>query len=91
VIARLDTYNKVQRALYRCSSEVHIRANDLLYNQNGDEIGKITSVAERQERWIALAMLRTKSPTEIVSVFVKDYNIPIICEPPVKIIAHGRN
>jgi folate-binding protein YgfZ len=91
VIARLDTYNKVQRALYRCTSDVCLSENDILLNQNGDTIGNITSVTERQNRWIALAMLKTKSAAEIISAVAKQSNIPVICEPCLNIKVHGRN
>lgn len=91
VIARLDTYQKVQRTLFRCMTDFKISENDDLFNSNGEHIGKCTSVIECHECWIALVMLKTKSPHGTVSVFSKQSTIPIICEPPMNSILNGKH
>jgi len=91
VIARLDTYKKVQRALYRCVSEACIQENDILLNRDGKEIGKITSTCERQGGWIALAMLKTTSPEISHTVYTAQSNVPIHCEPSSKNLIYARN
>ena len=59
VIARLDTYNKVQRSLclFSAGNVVHERA--VLCDSSGNDLGKITSVINDGSTVIGLAMIRT--------------------------------
>lgn len=56
VIARLDTYNKIQRSLCLISSMDEISEGDMIFDNEMKEIGKITSVA----KYNGLAVIRSK-------------------------------
>ena len=59
VIARLDSYNKVNKRLMGISSHSHFAVNDPIYV--GDEqIGIVTSVSDLQEASIALGYIRSE-------------------------------
>lgn len=62
VIARLETYNKVQRAIYRFRSGGPVRAGESLRDDTGREAGRITSAIEDGEGFIGLAVVRSKDP-----------------------------
>ncbi len=61
VIARLDTYNKVQRTLCRISSGSIIEANKIIRDESGNNVGKITSVLREGTGSIGLAVIRSAS------------------------------
>ncbi len=68
VIARLDSYDKVQRKMFRFLCSEQIYPNDILrlFNQNNEEIGDITSFAfsEKDKKTIGLALVRIKTLNE---------------------------
>ncbi len=64
VIARLDTYNKIQRVLCKISSNSLISEQELLLDETGVETGKITSVVQTGGTYIGLAVLRVKFAVE---------------------------
>lgn len=61
VIARLDTYNKVQRALCRISADREMPQGLVLCDHSGAEIGKVTSVLNEESGSIGLAVIRTSA------------------------------
>jgi len=68
VIARLDTYDKVQRRMFKFSCPHKITTNDnlKLFDQNNEEIGDVTSFiySEKENKTIGLALVRIKSLNE---------------------------
>lgn len=64
VIARLDTYKKIQRTVSLISSSQTIRDSDKIVDESGEVIGKITSVLPSNNGFIGLAVLRVKNAVE---------------------------
>lgn len=60
VIARLDTYNKIQRLLCLTSSEADIIEREKLLDEENKEIGSITSVIKSNNKTCGLAVVRLK-------------------------------
>lgn len=81
VIARLDTYNKVQRALYRFSASQHLREQDPICDLFGAEIGRVTSVTIYEDRTIGLAVVRTMEPATPITVTVNNNDSEFVLEP----------
>ncbi len=86
VIARLDTYNKVQRELKGVVFQDHdeIEAPSVLHDSNENEIGVITSIADPAlfDKKIGLAYIRNKfeldnSETEVYSDSGKKLHLKI--------------
>jgi len=91
VIARLDTYNKIQRILCRLHSEQKIREGDIIIDNEENEIGKITSVIESNNGFTELAVVRVKFATENSRFRVKNSNTEIVLEKVFQKETHGRN
>jgi folate-binding protein YgfZ len=91
VIARLDTYDKVQRALYRFSSAQDLRERELICDISGAEIGRVTSVTADEERNIGLAVVRTREPAKQLIVTTKSGAPELVLEPIIRKVLHGRN
>lgn len=60
VIARLDTYNKIQRTLCKIYSPTFIAEGDICIDTSGNETGKITSVVESNGEYNGLAVIKIK-------------------------------
>jgi folate-binding protein YgfZ len=58
VIARLDTYNKVQRTLCLFSSGSNVEEHTILCDTSGNECGKVTSTFSDGSNTVGLALLR---------------------------------
>ncbi len=80
VIARLDTYNKVQRALCRISADREISQGLVLCDHAGTEIGKVTSVLNEESGSIGLAVIRTSAAAAGNKVLSKDTSTEITIE-----------
>lgn len=87
VIARLDTYNKIQRTLCLISSPSDISENEVILDEEKKEVGKITSVVRNDFKNMGLAVIRSKyailnsafstqrgNKIQIVKVFQKEMN-----------------
>jgi folate-binding protein YgfZ len=61
VIARLDTYNKIQRILCKISSMAKIEVQEILTDDEGNSVGTITSAVKNEEHFSGLAVIRIKS------------------------------
>jgi folate-binding protein YgfZ len=73
VIARLDTYNKVQRALCQFSSDGLLNEHSIVIDRENNEIGKVTSVARTfDRRTVGLAVLKMKSIADSRTFHIKD-------------------
>ena len=68
VIARLDTYQKIQRRLCKISSATILHEQELLLDELNNEIGKLTSVLQQEGMWIGLAVVRSKHAVEGVQM-----------------------
>lgn len=75
IIARLDTYNKIQRTLCKFSTSGRVNEKDILLDDNGSDIGKITSVFLTDGKFIGLAVVRVKFAVEQQKLRIKDSNI----------------
>ncbi len=91
VIARLDTYNKIQRTLSRISSSSSIKEQDILLDESGVEVGKITSVIQMENVFKGLAVVRIKFALERTSLQVKDSTSIITIEKVFQKENHERN
>ncbi len=91
IIARLDTYKKVQRALYRFSTPFNVNEQEMLADNTGMAIGKITSVINNGTVRTGLAVIKTKDPERHNTVTLKGDNREIVLEPIVRKGRHGRN
>jgi folate-binding protein YgfZ len=91
VIARLDTYNKIQRILCKFTANARINALEVLVDENGMEIGKITSVIEIANRISGLAVVRVKFAVAQQTLKTKDSNVIIEIEKVFQKEAYGRN
>ena len=72
VIARLDTYNKVQRTLCKFSSGDTVLEQTILCDTSGNELGKITSVISDGSDVVGLAMLRSTAASTGSTYHLKD-------------------
>ena len=91
VIARLDTYNKIQRFLCKISSSNKINEQEILLDESGNEIGKITSVLESKEHFFGLAVIRKKNAILHEQLRSKDNGSIIRVEKVFQKDAYGRN
>jgi folate-binding protein YgfZ len=91
VIARLDTYNKIQRTLCKFFTTDRISEQELLLDDNGTEIGKITSVSEIDNKFIGLAVVRVKFAIEQQTLKTKDSNAIIKIDKVFQKDVYGRN
>jgi folate-binding protein YgfZ len=91
VIARLDTYNKIQRTLCQFSATAHINEQKILLDESGTEIGKITSVIVSDNKFIGLAVVRLKFAIEHQKLRTKNSNIDIEIKKVFRKDVHGRN
>ncbi|NUN71326.1 MAG: hypothetical protein HUU02_16635 [Bacteroidetes bacterium] len=58
VIARLDTYQKIQRSLCLVSGTGRILEGTTLQDQSGKEVGRVTSIVQNGNTFIGLAVVR---------------------------------
>ncbi len=92
VIARLDTYNKVQRALCVISAESpFIKENELIVDTHGEPIGKVTSVAQNDDHLVGLAVLRTSAAIPDNQLKTKETNETVVVKKVFMKEYHGRN
>jgi folate-binding protein YgfZ len=91
VIARLDTYKKIQRSLCRISSPQKIFEQEILRDENGAEAGKITSVAHTETGSIGLAVLRVKYTMVQQKLFAGDTRTAVNVDYVFQNRAYGRN
>ena len=91
VIARLDTYSKIQRSLCKISASVCIKEQEILLDESGTEIGKITSVSEIDNKFIGLAVVRVKFAIEQRQLKTKDTHVNIRVEKVFQKEIYGRN
>ncbi len=80
VIARLDTYNKIQRMLCRIRSEQSMSEGDVCGDAEGNETGRITSVIASENGFEGLAVIRVKYAAVQTTLRVKNSHAPIIVE-----------
>jgi len=91
VIARLDTYNKIQRTLCKFSATERVNEQELLLDENGTEIGKITSVIESDNKFIGLSVVRVKFAIEQQTLKSKDSNVTVRIDRVFQKEAYERN
>ncbi len=91
VIARLDTYNKIQRTLCMFSSIDHITEQEILLDELGSEIGKITSVTNSDNKFIGLAVVRIKFACEQQKFKTKSSSDTIVIEKVFQKDVYARN
>ncbi len=91
VIARLDTYNKIQRTLCQFTSDTTINEQEALLDENGIEIGKITSIVESENKFIGLAVVRVKFAAALQKFKTKESSATIVIEKVFQKEAYGRN
>lgn len=91
VIARLDTYNKIQRTLCRFSSNLLIKEKEVLVAENGTEIGTITSVIGSENKFIGLAIVRVKFAADRQILRTKESNTDIEITKVFWKEVHGKN
>ncbi len=91
VIARLDTYSKIQRTLCKFSATDRINEREILLDDNEAEIGKITSVIEIDKKLTGLAIVRVKFAVEQQRLKTKDSNVIIEIEKVFQKDVYGRN
>jgi tRNA-modifying protein YgfZ len=71
VIARLETYDKVQQKLYRVIlGEKVEQANHTIYNSEGNEIGLLTTVCNSNSDLKALALIKKKLITSANGYYI---------------------
>ena len=70
VIARLDSYNKVNKRLMGISSDSHFVENDLIF-LGEEQIGIVTSVCELNDVKIALGYIRSEHAYDDTKVSIK--------------------
>ena len=80
VVARLDTYNKIQRILCKINSEQPIAEGNICLDSDGNEAGKITSVVQSKDGFTGLAVVRMKFAIENSRFRVKNSNTEIVLE-----------
>ena len=87
VIARLDTYNKIQRTLCFISFSDNVSEGDLLVNDENLDIGKITSTCGGS----GLAVIRLKYAAQFGTFRTKRNNSAVRIEKVFQKEEHGRN
>jgi hypothetical protein len=91
VIARLDTYNKIQRTLCKVHSEQPMNEGDVCIDADGNEIGKITSVISSIQGFDGLAVVRMKFAVEQIKLHTKNSNVEVAIQKIFQKEVHGRN
>jgi folate-binding protein YgfZ len=91
IIARLDTYKKVQRALYHFSTPVNVSEQEMLMDNNGMAAGKITSVVRNGSIIDGLAVIRTKDSLKQCIVTIQSDDRDILLNPIIRKGGYGRN
>ncbi|MFA5833088.1 MAG: hypothetical protein WDA22_06390 [Bacteroidota bacterium] len=91
VIARIDTYNKIQRQLCLVSSNEQLTEREVLVDDSGAEIGKLTSVINIASGFIGLAIVKMKYAVEQQQVNVKGTKTVVKIERVFTKEAYGRN
>ena len=91
IIARLDTYKKVQRALYRFSTPINVSEQEMLTDNSGMVIGKITSIVNDGTVRAGLAVIKTKDPEQQCTVKLQGDEREIVLEPVFRKGRHGRD
>jgi folate-binding protein YgfZ len=77
VIARLDTYQKIQRCLCYCTADRPFSDGDLLTDADGADVGRITSALSTENGQIGLCLIRMKYANELNRLTVKEKGIEI--------------
>jgi folate-binding protein YgfZ len=77
VIARLDTYNKVQRSLCLFRTAAMLQERAILCDSSGNDLGKITSVFNDGTAVIGLAMIRTAAALSGSSFHLKGTDLTV--------------
>ncbi|MHB1049781.1 MAG: CAF17-like 4Fe-4S cluster assembly/insertion protein YgfZ [Bacteroidota bacterium] len=91
VIARLDTYNKIQRALYKFSTPLKVEEKEILIDSTGMTIGKITSVIRDGAVFNGLAVIKTKDSSQSCTVQLQNDDQYLILEPVIRKGGYGRD
>lgn len=91
VIARIDTYKKIQRQLCLVSSNKQLTEREVLVDDSGAEIGKLTSVINIASGFIGLAIVKMKYAVEQQQVNVKGTKTVVKIERVFTKEAYGRN
>ncbi len=91
VIARLDTYNKIQRVLCKISSNTVFSEQELLIDERGVEAGKITSVFQTGETYSGLAVLRVKFAVAHQQLTTKETKAIVKIEKTFRKDVYGRD
>lgn len=89
VIARLDTYNKIQRCLCKISSDQSIAVRELLLDSEENEIGIVTSFSFEKTHLIGLAVIKTKAIDEERLVRTKGSGSIVTIEHVFRKLANG--
>jgi len=80
VIARLETYDKVQRKLLKVISAERINSdNNIIYNEAGEEAGEITTpgVYANHNGYASLVLFKKKSLQQNVHAIVNNKKVPL--------------
>jgi folate-binding protein YgfZ len=80
VIARLDTYNKIQRTLCSVTSEYELEENSVIVDEKETDIGRITSAVKTKNGWIGLCVVRQQYAVENHRLTMKQRNSEIIIQ-----------
>ena len=91
VIARLDTYDKVQRLLCTIFSTTEIQHQEILTDESGIEIGKLTSILKTDSGFIGLALIKVKFAVEQQQVKSKTSSAAITVTKVFTKERYGRN
>lgn len=91
VVARLDTYQKVQRSLCRFSSGGPIAEGSKLHDADGNEVGKVTSAFTVDQGSIGLAIIRRASAVPQLQLITADRGMKLIIEQVFQQEDHGRD
>lgn len=91
VIARLDTYKKIQRSLCHFSSKNAVTENDVLIDQSGADVGRITSVLLTENEYRGLAVIKMKYSSAGQILNAKDHSAEIMINRVFQKELNGRN
>lgn len=91
VIARLETYNKIQKEVVRFKTDQYVMENEILLNENGTTSGRITSVTKVGEKYIGLAIVKKVPQSESISMKTKNKEFLITLEPLLRKEYYGRS
>lgn len=72
VIARLDSYNKVNKRLMGISSQSHFEEHDLIYVDD-EQIGVITSISSLEDMTIALGYVRSEHSYDETNIKIQHH------------------